>query len=51
MISIYSENSKTVETDFHLWKRAELYVMVLLGGLSKYDEGYDELENFEDEAD
>lgn len=29
-----------------LWKRAELYVMVLLGGLGKYDDGYDELENF-----
>ena len=25
--------------------------MVLLGGLGKYDEGYDELENFEDQAD
>ena len=43
MISIYSENSKTEETDLNWWKRAELYVMVLLGGLSKYDEGYDEL--------
>ncbi len=42
VISLYSENTPE-EVDRALWKKAEVYVMVLLGGLGKYDEGYDEL--------
>jgi hypothetical protein len=36
VVSFYSENTPG-EIDKFLWKRAELYVMVLTGGLGRYD--------------
>ena len=50
-MSCYTENNPKEEVDPCLWKKAEIYVMVLLGALGKYDEEYDQLENFEDYTD
>lgn len=40
---VMSGYSAGVNVDEKLWRRAEVYVMVLLGGLGRYDEEYDNL--------